>query len=40
MAADGQFTRDIAEQINLFDLSQYDGKTQFFEDGSYVLPQV
>ena len=40
MAADGQFTRDIAEQINLFGLSQFDGKTQFFEDGSHVLPQV
>ena len=36
----GEYTRDIEANINLFGLTQYDGKTQFFEDGTYVLPQV
>jgi len=38
--ASGEYTRLIDADINIFGLSQYDGLTQFFAEGTYALPQV
>jgi len=36
----GEYTRLIDANINIFGLTQYDGLTQFFAEGTYALPQV
>lgn len=36
----GEYTRTGAGVPNLFGLTQFDGKTQFFDDSSHALPQV
>lgn len=36
----GEYTRLIDANVNIFGLTQYDGLTQFFAEGTYALPQV
>ena len=36
----GEYTRTGDGVPNLFGLTQFDGKTQFFDEGTYALPQV
>jgi hypothetical protein len=36
----GEYTRTGDGVPNLFGLTQFDGKTQFFDGDTYALPQV
>ena len=36
----GEYTRTGDGVPNLFGLTEFDGKTQFFDVGTYALPQV